>query len=111
MHAYSNPKRERDPQTLPDLDIFQLSAEEQAELGCYEDEHWELHEQFPLMGFNSREREKAIAHMIQACGLTGGWYWQSCFPGCMPDSDPVGPFDSYDEALADAREGVEDEAE
>ena len=21
-----------------------------------------------------------------------GWYWWSCFPGCMPDGDPNGPF-------------------
>lgn len=20
------------------------------------------------------------------------WYWWSCFPGCLPDSDPIGPF-------------------
>jgi hypothetical protein len=37
----------------------------------------------------------------------GGWYWWSCFPGGMPDSDPRGPFDTEDAALADAREGVD----
>ena len=37
-----------------------------------------------------------------------GWYWWSCFPGCLPDGDPVGPFDSEADALADAREGLED---
>ena len=36
-----------------------------------------------------------------------GWYWQSCFPGCLPDSDPVGPFETEAEALADAREGMD----
>lgn len=41
--------------------------------------------------------------------LEPGWYWWSCFPGCLPDSDPMGPFDSEEEALADAREGVDDE--
>ena len=30
------------------------------------------------------------------------WWW-ACFPGCMPDGEPMGPFDSYDEALKDAR--------
>ena len=37
-----------------------------------------------------------------------GWYWQACFPGCLPDSDPVGPFDSEAEALADAQSESED---
>jgi hypothetical protein len=32
-----------------------------------------------------------------------GWYWWACFPGCIPDGDPMGPFDSEAEALADAR--------
>ncbi len=36
-----------------------------------------------------------------------GWYWWSCFPGCIPDCDPFGPFASYELALADAREVVE----
>ena len=41
-------------------------------------------------------------------GYTGslpkGWYWQSCFPGCLPDSEPVGPFTTESEAFSDARE-------
>jgi hypothetical protein len=36
-----------------------------------------------------------------------GWYWWPCFPGCLPDGAPVGPFDTETEALADAREGME----
>lgn len=31
-----------------------------------------------------------------------GWYWQACFPGCLPDSDPNGPFETYEQALEDA---------
>ena len=31
-----------------------------------------------------------------------GWYWQSCFPGCLPDSDPVGPFPTEAAAIDDA---------
>ena len=33
---------------------------------------------------------------------TDGWYWWSCFPGCLPDSDPFGPFETESAALADA---------
>lgn len=35
--------------------------------------------------------------------LGAGWYWWSCFPGCLPDSDPFGPFDSEREAIDDCR--------
>ena len=31
-----------------------------------------------------------------------GWYWWSCFPGCLPDSDPSGPFPSPTRACEDA---------
>lgn len=37
--------------------------------------------------------------------LQAGWYWWTCFPGCLPDSDPTGPFAAYADALADARNG------
>lgn len=33
-----------------------------------------------------------------------GWYWQACFPGCLPDGDAIGPFDSEESAAADALE-------
>lgn len=36
--------------------------------------------------------------------IPAGWFWHACFPGCLPDGDPVGPFDTEAEALADARE-------
>jgi len=37
-------------------------------------------------------------------GLEEGWYWWACFSGCLPDSDPIGPFASKEEALADAQD-------
>jgi hypothetical protein len=33
-----------------------------------------------------------------------GWYWWACFPGCLPDGDPSGPFATEAEAIADAQE-------
>ena len=36
--------------------------------------------------------------------LPEGWYWWACFPGCLPDSEPIGPFATEDEALADAQD-------
>lgn len=33
-----------------------------------------------------------------------GFYWWPCFPGCMPDGEAIGPFNTAEEAIADARE-------
>lgn len=44
-------------------------------------------------------------HQVGDCwGVNpAGFYWWACFPGCMPDGDPIGPFDTEAEALADAQ--------
>lgn len=34
-----------------------------------------------------------------------GWYWWSCFPGCMPDGEQNGPFPTSEGAYLDALEG------
>lgn len=31
-----------------------------------------------------------------------GWYWWSCWPGCLPDGDPSGPFPTAEGAYLDA---------
>ena len=36
-----------------------------------------------------------------------GWYWWSCFPGCLPHGDLNGPFETEDAAIADYNEGLE----
>lgn len=36
--------------------------------------------------------------------LAAGWYWWACFPGCMPDGEPMGPFADSRQALQDADE-------
>lgn len=35
------------------------------------------------------------------------WWWQTCSPGCLPDSDVMGPFDDETEALENATDGLE----
>lgn len=32
-----------------------------------------------------------------------GWYWWACFPGCLPDGDWSGPFNTEQAAINDAR--------
>jgi hypothetical protein len=107
---YSDVERENDPCALPDIEVFQLTAEEVAESGAYHDEQHEFMQrrEFRLACMNSRDRAKLLDAMASELGIRGGWFWQSCFPGCLPDSEPIGPFDSYDAALADARDGLEE---
>lgn len=37
-------------------------------------------------------------------GEEPGWYWQACFPGCLPDGDPQGPFPTSEDAINDAND-------
>lgn len=36
-------------------------------------------------------------------GKAGGFYWHSKFPGCLPDGDTSGPFETAKEAWTDAQ--------
>lgn len=40
--------------------------------------------------------------------LPDGWYYWWCLPGCLPDSEPFGPFDSYDDAEAAVIDEIEE---
>ena len=103
MQAYSDPSRETDPHALPDIEVFQLTDEEAAELA---DEDTIIEARKNVRGpiFSSRDRSRLIDAIIEETGPQGGWYWQACFPGCLPDGEPMGPFKTRDEALADAQD-------
>lgn len=85
MQAYSDHARETDPTALPDVEIFYMSRKDMKGYGP--DSVWYLEDDNEYM--------------------EPGWYYWFCFPGCLPDSDPIGPFATKEEALADAREGME----
>ena len=89
MQAYSDPKRESNPTALPDLEVWEHTPE---------DHHKNDRHPCPHSGEEGK------------CAGPGFYYW-SCFPGCLPDSEPIGPFPSEAEALADARQGLEVEDE
>jgi hypothetical protein len=63
MQVYSEPSRESDAYALPDVEVFYLDAQQTVE--------WRDGDGNPL---------------------PQGWYWWSCFPGCLPDGEPSGPF-------------------
>ena len=105
MHAtagYSDPKRADDPHALPDVETFTGYRHGcracGAERPLFPDYYGAL---YPML------------EDCDDCGRTGlrcldtkaAWYYWFCFPGCLPDGDPVGPFASQEEALADAQAG------
>ena len=91
MQAYSNPKRANDPHALPDVEVFEV----------WTDKLGRQHNSF-------MDENQSESGNDSLC--SDGFYWWSCLPGCMPDSDPLGPFATEAEALADAQENaVEDD--
>jgi hypothetical protein len=44
----------------------------------------------------------ADERLARAFGGPPGWYWWSCYPGCLPDGDAFGPFPSSYRAYHDA---------
>lgn len=37
-----------------------------------------------------------------------GWYWWACFPGCLPDGEPNGPFPTEYDAECDVQQDNKD---
>ncbi len=77
--AYSDPSRESDPHALPDIEVFFDGPD------------------ISPWGGEPRNYDSEGNPVIV------GWYWWACFPGCLPDGEPTGPFATKAEALADAQ--------
>jgi len=110
MRTYSDKTRESDTYSLPDVEIFELTAREVAEHDeelIYE--YMKRHE-FRLASMNSAARDRMFDAMIEEEGITGGWFYWYCFPGCLPDSSPMGPYASYQEAEEAMREENDNDA-
>jgi len=110
---YSNPKRENDPYALPDLEIFELTATEVAALDEDMFNEYAKRPEFKLCHMNGRVQANMLEAMVKEEGIEGGYFYWYCSPGCLPDSEAIGPFKTREEALKDAREnaGTDDEEE
>jgi hypothetical protein len=101
---YSNPEREQDEHALPDLEVFQLTATEAAAQNEELVWNYSKRHEFRLCYMNGKVQEAMLEAIVAEEGITGGWFYWYCFPGCLPDGHATGPFDSRAEALAAARE-------
>ncbi len=93
MQAYSNPAREHEPHALPDVETFYLSF---VQFLAADDDSW-------MAEYMNDDGQTLSEDMHQRAKDLEGWYWWTCFPGCMPDSDPNGPFGTEASALEDAQ--------
>jgi hypothetical protein len=90
MQTYSDPKRASSPTSLPDVEVFFVRRPNGLDGLAYIGE---------MIVDDSQTEEP----------LTEGWYYWYCLPGCLPDSEPMGPFDTRDEAIADAQQDADDD--
>jgi hypothetical protein len=84
---YLDPRRESETTALPDAEVFHMSEDDIREAGP--DSVW-----YETEGNYTGQP------------FVPGWYWWACFPGCLPDGEPNGPFDSEVKAVANARAGI-----
>jgi hypothetical protein len=98
MQFYSDPEREKDPFALSDMEVFFMGEED---LFSYMTDGGTVWNDLFDMPEDSSEEE-----IREQAKYSEGWYYWTCFPGCLPDSAPEGPFASEDGAIADAREMV-----
>ena len=77
---YTDETREEEPYALPNAEVFYVSQME--------------------VNYNLQNIDHADEYTI----TEAGWYWWSCFPGCLPDSDAIGPFETEQDAIDDARD-------
>lgn len=89
---YSDPSREHDTYALPDVEVFY------ADRGSLHGDPEQGSPNYVRADGEESDREEPNE---------AGWYYWFCLPGCLPDSDPFGPFDSEEDALAAAREDFE----
>ena len=111
MQLYSNPAKQHDKWSLPDIEVFQMTAREYAEGDSNEElihEYMRKHE-FRLASMNRTVLEAMFDAMIEEEGIEGGWFWWTCIPGCLPDSCAFGPFKTKEEAIQDAQDNSQNE--
>ena len=57
------------------------------------------------MSFHKFTMGDGIKHgSFEVIEIEGRWYWQACWPGCLPDGEINGPFDTEQAAVDDANE-------
>ena len=99
---YHNPDEERSEWTLPTLEVFRVEG---TAFDPRDDASW-MGEQIRDYINDSHYAMDSIKPTELSClqDECAGWYSWTCVPGCLPDSEASGPFETEQEALEAARE-------
>lgn len=89
---YSDPKRAGETWALTDVEVFEVTAQE---FLTADDSTW-------LAEMLANQMGNDDAH--DTAESLAGWYYWYCFPGCLPDSEPCGPYASETDAVEAAQE-------
>ncbi len=94
---YSDPDREDSPYSLPDVETFTARYGDCpfCTSTVIEDGSGQFH--------CEECRDGRTLQGVTPEDIQTGWFYWFCFPGCMPDSEPSGPFETEQDALDDAR--------
>ena len=95
---YSNPDRESETYALPDLETFRARYGDcpYCTSTVIEDGSGQFHCENCADG---RRGQGVVPATIES-----GWFYWFCLPGCMPDSEPYGPYETEAAAVAAARD-------
>lgn len=94
---YSDPTRADDPHALPDIETFRAAYGHCSDCGEFG--------AAPGAAGGAGDSMDCPAECGGRVPLApAAWFYWFCLPGCMPDSDPSGPFKTEAEALENARE-------
>lgn len=109
---YSDPSRAAEPHALPDVETFRASrftvycedCDQTYDTYMPEGSYWaDLGICCPACAHAAPHfRHDFIGHVDEPAK----WFWRACFPGCLPDGEPMGPFATEAEAIADAQDGI-----
>ncbi len=102
-YRYSDTTRESDPNALPNVEVFEsavwtVDCDQCGDVETYS--YGRPHDRY--MECPNECGSSDTQRPVRKENRTGFWYAFGS-PGCLWDSEPVGPFDTEAEALADAR--------
>src|ERR1019366_3347501 len=97
---YSDKTHESDPYSLPNVEVFQA-----VQADCPHCTTTNVGDGFTFYCDSCSKGRKG--YTADSDQITKGWYWQACFPGCLPDGDPNGPYETEQAAVDAAQEGDE----
>lgn len=91
MMFYTDKEEEDSTYSLPDAETFYMGKSDfhpdTSDTGSWMEEY----------GKRAMEEDNTVEYLV-------GWYFWYCQPGCLPDSEPYGPFKSEEAAMQEAHD-------